>query len=230
MPLKAVSWLKHRESLPSKFSPLCSHKTAAAVLQQTDAVVFFYCCMRRKKPDILLNLKPVIGLSVWQCGCLGESTDTPSIMRRCGFGSSCSEWRQNCHRCEAGSISSHWHRHAVQGNAFLDPATSTTERLSNRSPRITATRGRKAGRDAGGACNHCFRLCWLSEGGRVSVWAPRLASCMCLHLCRAPAVFARVNLRAESIHARMSFLSHEVKLDKHADSTDATSSVYCARR
>eukprot|EP00439_Symbiodinium_sp_Y106_P002430 s1418_g1.t1 len=52
------------------------------------------CLSKPKKPDILLNLKPVIGLSVWQCG-----------------------------------------------NAFLDPATSTTE-----------------------------RLCWLSEGGRVSVW------------------------------------------------------------
>ncbi|OLQ04977.1 hypothetical protein AK812_SmicGene11873 [Symbiodinium microadriaticum] len=52
------------------------------------------CLSKPKTPDILLNLKPVIGLSVWQCG-----------------------------------------------NAFLDPATSTTE-----------------------------RLCWLSEGGRVSVW------------------------------------------------------------
>ncbi|CAE6967336.1 unnamed protein product [Symbiodinium sp. CCMP2592] len=52
------------------------------------------CLSKPKKPDILLNLKPVIGLSVWQCG-----------------------------------------------NAFLDPATSTSE-----------------------------RLCWLSEGGRVSVW------------------------------------------------------------
>ena len=79
-----------------------------------------------------------------------------------------------------------------------------------------------------GAYDHSFRLCWLSEGGRVSVWAPRLASFPCLHLCQVPAVFARVSLRAESaesIHAQMSCLSLEVKLDKHADSTDATSLV-----
>ena len=46
---------------------------AARVTSATDAV-HFCCCLSRKTPDILLNLKPVIGLSVWQCGHLGKST------------------------------------------------------------------------------------------------------------------------------------------------------------